>query len=143
MMIFAMILQNNETWDPISSIITAIIFAACICGPYIGRWAQNRRVRQGRTQMQQARVQQAPMQDKMLQYWEETLLTTKDHAQKLNAIAHLGKVGTKDTLDMLSEYAEVDRDPEILAAIESALQLLEQRQIERRIKGEIEGSHGS
>ncbi len=79
-----------------------------------------------------------PERDKNLQMWEEILLTSKDHGQKLEAIARIGRLGSNDSLEMLSEYAENDRNPEILAAIEKALELLEQRQIECRIRGAIE-----
>ncbi len=151
-----MVLMLQNEWDPYTLIITIFVLASCMCAP-IGRALQERRLRRLHAQAQQGgfeqdlqnhRLRSGPQarsglespQDKNLQLWEETLLTSKDRAQKLDAIARLGKLGTKDTLDMLSEYAEVDRDPEILAAIEGALEQLEQRQIERRIKGEIEGT---
>ncbi len=157
-MIFAMILQNDQTWDPYSIIITVFVLASCMCAP-IGRALQERRLRRMNAQTQRAPVEQeqgenytggsrfaaesgriSPLQDKNLQLWEEMLLTTKDHNQKLEAISRLAKLGTKDTIDMLSEYAENDRDPEILAAIENALELLERKQIELRVRGEIEGN---
>ncbi len=138
-MIFAMILQNDQAWDPYTLLITVFISAICMCAP-IGRAIQERRARRLNAQAQQARAVQAPQLDKNLQSWEEMLLTAKDRGQKLEAIARLGKLGNKDTLDMLSEYAENDRDPEILAAIENALELLEQKAIQRRIKGEIESN---
>ncbi len=138
-MIFTLILQSDQTSDLYSLLLTVFIAIICMCAP-LGRWLQERRLRRQNALIQQVRVEQAPLLDKNLQLWEEILLTTKDHNQKLDAIAKLGKLGTKDTLDMLSEYAEMDRNPEILAAIEKALELLEQKQIEQRVRGEIAGN---
>ncbi len=152
-----MILQE-DVWNAFDIIILLFVLSSCLCAP-IARAVQARRMQRANMATQQMRANQGleedyvrtphlggvtseipAVQDKNLQLWEEMLLTTKDHGQKLDAIAKLGRLGTKETLDMLSEYAENDRDPEILAAIESALEQIEQRQIERRIRGEIEGS---
>ncbi len=135
-MIFTTMLLEQENWDPFSSIVTILLLAACLGAPII-RALQERRQRRLNA-LTQTHAETDPLQDRNLQLWEETLLTASDHNVRLEAIARLGKIGTKDTLDMLSEYAETDRDPEILAAIETALENLEQKQIERRIRGEIE-----
>ncbi len=152
-MIYAMILETaNQEGDVYTLLITLFVFASCMCGPIL-RATQQRRQRRANIAAQQMRARQGerieggafptppesyPGRDKNLQMWEETLLTTKEHGQKLEAIARLGRLGTKDTLDLLSEYAENDRDPEILAAIEKALEIIERHQMERRIRGEIE-----
>ncbi len=135
-----------------------ILLSSCLCAPIMRRMQASRQARANML-AQQMRANQGDIendargiyragesretlisQDRSLQAWEETLLTTNDHGQKLEAIAKLGKLGTKDTLDLLSEYAENDRDPEVLAAIENALELIEHRQIEQKIKGEIRGT---
>jgi hypothetical protein len=139
-------------------LIILLFLSSCLCAP-ISRWVQMSRQRRANMLAQQMRANQGETentasgpyhtgesreatfsQDKNLQAWEEILLTTNDHGQKLEAISKLGKLGTKDTLDLLSEYAENDRDPEVLAAIENALELIERRQIEQKIKGEIQGT---
>jgi len=140
-------LFQNDIFDPFTIIFFVFIFTSCLCGP-IARALQERRMRQRTLNLHQARaVEQAregghfgpspeimpSKEDKELQFWEETLLTTKDHARKLEAIAKLGILGIKETGDLLSEYAEHDRNPEILSAIEAALEQIEQRQINRRV----------
>ncbi|OLS12861.1 MAG: hypothetical protein RBG13Loki_3496 [Promethearchaeota archaeon CR_4] len=144
-----MILQDgSEFGDPFTILIMLFILSSCLCAP-IARTMQDRRQRRANQLAQQAHQQIAygaaapntipaniPIpDDKNLRLWEETLLNAQvqDRQVKLDAISKLGRLGTKNTFDMLSEYAEMDRDPEILAAIENALAQIENRMQNNRI----------
>jgi len=140
-----MILQD-DLWSYFDVIILIFILSSCLCAP-IARAMQerrNQRANQLAHQRTQEQESQAPTyvgpsyvgpsetpssEDKNLRLWEETLLNAQiqDRQLKLEAISKLGRLGTKATFDMLSEYAEQDRDAEILAAIENALEKIESR----------------